>query len=771
MDPIGFAYLLMLGTIALFLGGYVFVWRNPKAKKIYRYVWGGLGVVALLCLFFFVPIAMTTDTDTNKRGFYLNNVGCVNLIGVPYGENRVANLFALLNLIWFLPSAALAIFFFLLPNRWSHFLQRFVLGPNLLLCLGFFFNLENAYLGSFQISYKSALLALSLALSLSASLADIFEGRKQRAFDKNTIIGALLCYLMATLAFLPMATFAALVPTDVMLFGQIEYSWRAVDFSIAHRYYLYIGIAYYVALFFLLRRREKAAMKAMLLVVSFGSLASFFTRYGFEGIFDFTKAQPVRVTRLPIHLCHTALLVMPLCIGFDLKRLFYFTYFINVYGAVMAIVFPNNGDKQNIFDPDVLLFWWNHWAALLMPLLIVALEYFKRPKMKQMGFSLAFFGLYFVAIMFANGYLSNFVPGYNPNVIGSGTDYLFLNDDYILDILGDEAKKLLEIKWIIKSDKLTLVYYPAYQSIFFAGYIFIAYLMWFVYSLFYRIHDSHEALHDRLVLVKGSHLKWKEARAMEETQGIMKTEQPELAFHGFCKRYGNSPKLSADQVELTIHGGEIFGFLGPNGAGKSTCIKSAIGIQPLSDGTIEVCGHDIANDSVAAKSLIGYVPDHYALYEKLTGREYISYFADIYHVSAEDRKARMEDLVSRFELKDAFDARIETYSHGMKQKIAIMAALIHEPKVWILDEPLTGLDPQSVYQVKQTMIAHAEKGNVVFFSSHIIDVVERLCTRIAIIKAGKIVYEGSTEETLKNHPEGLEKVDLSVIGETNGEGE
>ncbi|MBQ7250263.1 MAG: YwaF family protein [Bacilli bacterium] len=766
MNPLLFMYLLVAGVAIVFFGGYFFARKNEKTRTCYRRIWGGVAIVTLLCLFFFVPIAMTTDTGIN--GQYLTNVGNVNLVGVPYGENKVANFFALFHLILFLPSAALAVLFFLLPNRWSSFLQRYVLLPNLLLSIVFLSNLQQAYIGDLVISHKSALVVINVALPFVFAAVDVLEKKKEWAFDKNTIIGAMLAFFVILLAFLPMATFAALVPTDCMFLGRIEYSWRAVDFSIAHRYYVYVGIAYYVTLFFLLNRREKAAMKAILLAVCFGSLSSFFTRYGFEGIFDFTKAQPVRVTRLPIHLCHTALLVMPICIGFEMKRLFYFTYFINVYGAVMAIVFPNNGDKQNIFDPDILLFWYNHWTALLMPLICVALDYFKRPKKKQMAFSLGFFALYFVAIMFANGYLSNFVPGYSPNVIGSGTDYLFLNNDYILDILGEEAKKMLEIKWIIKSNDLTLVYYPLYQAISFVGYVVIAYLMWFVYSLFYRIHDSHAELHDQLVLVRRSHLKWKEKIEMEHTQGTNSSGAPELVFQGFCKRYGNSPKLSADHVDLSIHGGEIFGFLGPNGAGKSTCIKSAIGIQPLTEGTIEVCGHDIENDSVEAKRLIGYVPDHYALYEKLTGREYISYFADIYRVSKEDRDARIQDLVTRFELTNAFDARIETYSHGMKQKIAIMAALVHDPKVWILDEPLTGLDPQSVFQVKQTMIAHAAKGNVVFFSSHIIDVVERLCTRIAIIKEGKIVYEGSMEETLQNHPEGLERFYLNVIGELDG---
>ena len=169
-----------------------------------------------------------------------------------------------------------------------------------------------------------------------------------------------------------------------------------------------------------------------------------------------------------------------------------------------------------------------------------------------------------------------------------------------------------------------------------------------------------------------------------------------------------------------------------------------------------------------AKKVIGYVPDHYALYEKLTGREYINYIADLYGVSKEDRDARISRYVDLFELNQAFDNRMQTYSHGMKQKMTIMAALIHNPKVWILDEPLTGLDPQSIYQVKEVMKEHAKEGNIVFFSSHIINVVEKLCTRIAIIKKGQIVFVDTMENVEKNHPEGLEEFYMNTIRD-NGE--
>lgn len=166
--------------------------------------------------------------------------------------------------------------------------------------------------------------------------------------------------------------------------------------------------------------------------------------------------------------------------------------------------------------------------------------------------------------------------------------------------------------------------------------------------------------------------------------------------------------------------------------------------------------------------MIGYVPDHYALYEKLTGREYINYIADLYGVNQEDRDERIAKYVDLFELYQAFDSRMQTYSHGMKQKIAIIAALVHNPKVWILDEPLTGLDPNSIFQVKKCMKDHAEAGNIVFFSSHIIDVVEKLCDRIAIIKKGKILVVADVKDIEKEVA--LESYYMKLV-EDSGEGE
>ena len=235
-----------------------------------------------------------------------------------------------------------------------------------------------------------------------------------------------------------------------------------------------------------------------------------------------------------------------------------------------------------------------------------------------------------------------------------------------------------------------------------------------------------------------------------------------LILRNFTKRYAKSSVYAVKDVNLEVNGGEIFGFLGPNGAGKSTIIKTIVGIQPITSGEIEVCGYDVQTQSVMAKKQIGFVPDHYALYEKLTGREYINYIADLYEVNQNDRDERINKYVHLFELDNAFDNQMKTYSHGMKQKIAIMAALVHNPKVWILDEPLTGLDPNSIFQVKECMKNHAKEGNIVFFSSHIIDVVERICDRIGIIKKGQLQVVKNVKDILDNK-EPLEDFYMDII--------
>lgn len=228
------------------------------------------------------------------------------------------------------------------------------------------------------------------------------------------------------------------------------------------------------------------------------------------------------------------------------------------------------------------------------------------------------------------------------------------------------------------------------------------------------------------------------------------------------KTYAKSDVKAVDDISLDIRDGEIFGFLGPNGAGKSTTIKMITGILTPSQGTIEVNGVNIADNPVAAKQQIGFVPDNHETYETLKGTEYLRLVGVMYGVEPSQLAERTAKYAEMFQLTDALPQLISSYSHGMKQKLMIIAALVHQPKVWVLDEPLTGLDPQSAFSLKQLMREHAAEGNTVFFSSHVIDVVEKLCDRIAIINHGKIIAVDTLDAIRANPELSLEEVFLSL---------
>ncbi len=211
-----------------------------------------------------------------------------------------------------------------------------------------------------------------------------------------------------------------------------------------------------------------------------------------------------------------------------------------------------------------------------------------------------------------------------------------------------------------------------------------------------------------------------------------------LKIENLRKKYPHSERYSVDGLSIEVKEGEIFGFLGKNGAGKSTTIKCLTGILPFDEGKIEICGHDVRKEPIKAKMNLGYVPDNHSVIEKLTGREYVNYVADVYKVGKE-REERLDKYLDLFNLRFAVDRQIKSYSHGMKQKICIAAALIHEPKLWVLDEPMMGLDPQSMAEIVLYMQEHCAKGNTVFFSSHNLDLVKKLCHRVAIINDGKLI--------------------------------
>ena len=529
---------------------------------------------------------------------------------------------------------------------------------------------------------------------------------------------------------------------------------RLYGFTEEHRIMIYFSVITPFIIYHALKNKSEDVKRCSMIYLSVALMWVYLGRWtGLELLTD--------PTSWPLHLCNTAMFIIPLCLVFKMNRLFNFTLFINVLGAFMAMAIPGKLDGLNAIGTERVSFWVNHYAAFGMPLLLVALGLFKRPKFKEWVYSVISFVCYFGAVLFINPY---FTAKY-----GGVTDFFFLNDDFVVSKLGRWAEKTRDITTIITVDGFELTFYPLYQLLFFLVYIGFSVAIWFLYELLFA---SWDAANDRRLRERDYKRMKKElneflgGRSIHEPVGG--DASPRLILRHFSKRYGSNKHYSVNDVSFEVNGGEIFGFLGPNGAGKSTIIKSMVGIQTITSGDIEICGFNVDKQPVQAKLHTGFVPDHYALYENLTGREYINYIADLFQVGFDYRNEVIEKLVERFQLTGSFDNQMKTYSHGMKQKITIMAALVHNPKVWILDEPLTGLDPTSIHEVKECMKEHAAKGNIVFFSSHIIDVVEKICDRIAIIKKGQLRACTTIKELDEKGIE-LEQFYLSIINDGNDE--
>jgi ABC-2 type transport system ATP-binding protein len=232
------------------------------------------------------------------------------------------------------------------------------------------------------------------------------------------------------------------------------------------------------------------------------------------------------------------------------------------------------------------------------------------------------------------------------------------------------------------------------------------------------------------------------------------------------KSYHSEVK-AVDNINLTIPDGRIFGFLGPNGAGKTTTIKMITGILSPDSGDILLQGNSIINNALAAKRCFGLVPDDPNVFPRLRGLEYLKFMGDVYQVPTEQRTERIASLAKRLSLTDALGERIQSYSHGMRQKLMIIGALLHAPDVWILDEPMTGLDPQSAFELKNMMREHADKGKTVFFSTHVLEVAERICDDLAVIDQGQIRFSGTLEQMREQSraDESLESMFLRLVAE------
>lgn len=559
------------------------------------------------------------------------------------------------------------------------------------------------------LNYRTYAFLVQMMITLSLSVIMIFEKIKAKDFnDTAKDIGKMfLVFFLLVPAFFQQGAL-------MIFFG--EYGDTPEGFNGIHRFTMYFTVAVMIIPYIVMRNKPLQDKKLFYGILAFSALIQYFyeVRTGLSG--------------LPLHLCNTAVILMFLAFVFKWDGVFYFSYFVNVLGAIFATVLPDNG--RDAFALAAVHYWYNHIYAIVLPILGVALKVYPRPNIKMMYKAIGFFTLYFVTVCFINAWFNNY-----------GTvDYFFVYGDFFIEKVS--AVSPLKYNYILQIPVGGLVFkfFYVYQATIYVVFIALMFVIWMIYDALYKVSDRHYEL---LMIKKQKKMDMLHIKELYKGQSLSEPLNKEatkmIKIEHFTKKYAGSKKPSVDDFSLEIHDGEVFGFLGHNGAGKSTTIKSMVGIQSITSGNIIIDGYDVKKQPLEAKLRVGYVSDNHAVYEKLTGREYINYVADLYLVPQEERDVRIKKYVEMFNLTDAIDREIKGYSHGMKQKIVVIASLIHNPKVWILDEPLTGLDPTSSFQIKECMREHANNGNIVFFSSHVIEVVEKICDKICIIQRGKLV--------------------------------
>jgi len=577
--------------------------------------------------------------------------------------------------------------------------------------LGFYAQNVTAFVGTSDFGFfnlRNIQFMIELAFVGAICGYQLFLMIKNKELPKLKEIGLMfLVYFCVCLICFPINTFDILFVTT----GPV-----LEDFNFAHRLFLYLCFALLIALFAIFRKKNNDVKWAMLLTISVCAMLLY--SYYWD-VLDFSYSN------LPLHLCNTAIFLNFIAFAFKVRSVYYFTYIVNVIGTLFAMFMPDT--TSTLFSMDGVHFWYCHGIVFIMPILAMMLGLFKRPNFKDMRGAIYIFTGYFVAMVIANAWINTF------DVV----DYFFLYGDGISKHVGFLADIQQNFQLLINIGGTIYKVYWLYCILYYIGYVALMFLIWGLYAAYYRVEDHYKELFafKRMDALKIAELKNK---GIDLSKPINPEGEDMIKITNFSKVYGMNKHKSVDNFNLEIKEGEVFGFLGHNGAGKSTLIKCLVGIQNITEGKMEVCGYDVEKQPLGAKLQIGYVSDNHAVYENLTGREYVNYVADLFMVSKEDRDQRLKKYAEMFQLSHAIDQQIKSYSHGMKQKLVVIAALIHEPKVWVLDEPLTGLDPSSAFEIKECMREHADKGNIVFFSSHVIEVVEKICDRIAIIQKGKL---------------------------------
>ncbi len=512
-------------------------------------------------------------------------------------------------------------------------------------------------------------------------------------------------------------------------------------------HYLIIIFAIFIAFFigYFIKRKNDETKKIILYSITISSLIILFDNYEYINLSN--------LGRLPFNILFICLVSFFISVVFNFKKLFYAAYFLSAFGVIYKFIFPNLDSSIYFINPLSYSFWQLNIYLFIIPIILLSAGYFKIFKSKDNLISTLVFSLYFVFCILVN----IFFQSIRDNKVFKNTyldvDYFYLNKDVIVNnikfLKGVKENYIINFKYKAVNIKIPYLYLiVVYISYLFLSMFTISLSEYFfknidvykeVFSVYRkrlknngRKNNLYKKIKKSLGLKNISKLKDEILKIKEETLANLKVSN-------FYKSFNQSDNYTVRDVNFEFEKGDIIGFVGHNGAGKSTCIKTIVGINDITKGSISICGYDIKENPEISKYLIGYVPDNHPLYENLTGYEFIKYVASLYLVKNEDFNKRYQYFIKLFNLEKSINNYIKTYSHGMKQKISVIASLIHEPKVWILDEPLTGLDPTSVLMIKKCIIDHAKKGNIVFFSSHIIEVVENICNKILLIKSGQIL--------------------------------
>ena len=720
MDKL-FYYLIAAGSIGIMFLAYFLIHRYANKKiGLFNKIFAGLIFVMMFVWELLCGGGVLRDVLKFTYNSKFIEVTSEDKVGLLTG-------LSLYSMWFFLIPHIIALVSPLFEFKVIHRLERLVSPVLLIYCLAVLPYSLFGYNGTYALTPAGILYTIELGfLTAKVIYLWVFQ-RISLKMNKAEIIEFVL-FVVGMFLF----TIPEFLPKAVL--GRPKVVGQTTDFGTFHRYYIYATFIFMIGMSFLLRNRKGEYARMTMLLISLGGMIVFSIGYSFN-IF-------VTPYDWPLHVCNTAMFILPIALVTRSEKVFYFTFFVNILGAMLATFMPVYDDSQFWYSSRVFGFFVNHILAMAGPLICVLTGIFNRPQKRQFFYSMCGFTVYFVLVLVCNTIFTTVYPGHE-------VDFFFINSDFVAEKIG--ARQLFEgwrVTFTVKDKVFTM--YPIYQAIYYLGFIVLSIGMWYVYLWIFKFQDHLIYLNERSKKMKFDALALEVKCGQKEVKDCMNQESVnKLVISHFGKRYTEKAPFAVRDINFVAEAGEIIGFLGPNGAGKSTTIKAIVGIHLPTEGTIEVNGYNVTVQPVQAKAQLGFVPDHYALYENLTGREYLNYIADLYEVSKENRDKFLDEYLETLNMKEAIDSKIQTYSHGMKQKIAIMASIIHNPKLWILDEPLTGLDPVSIFQVKQCLKRHAEAGNIVFFSSHLIDIVEKLCDRIIIISDHKVVDVANVKELLK----------------------